>query len=333
MESGISLHERTVPLVSTLYLVPHGIDRVKTGRALAAPILSDDPAAAARVLRGVHPDLIELSAPDGKQKIGISQVREVIRQAAFVATQARRKVCMVPQAEAMTPEAANALLKILEEPPRELVFLLLAEQQGDLLPTIVSRSRVARLHTDGTTNGQAQLEAAGYTPDDGRLVLALVRDDAELATLLEAPIDTRAVLAQAIDEASQAQADQLLDWSVGDQPFLRRASLVTVFDRLAAGDRALAVQAARSFSRLDLETLRELLEELAAILSLVHRRRAVPAGGILAALPVPATAVTAERARDLYRRVEHAWQAVSHHTSAEAVLVSLFLALEGASHA
>ena len=69
------------------------------------------------VLRGAHLDLIELSAPEGKERIGIAQVREVIHQAQFAPMQAAQKVCLLPRAEQLTMEAANALLKVLEEPP------------------------------------------------------------------------------------------------------------------------------------------------------------------------------------------------------------------------
>ncbi len=327
------MNEQARCLSSTLFLVPHGVDRTEAGRRLAASSLAGDPAQEALVLRGVHPDLIELTAPSGKQKIGIAQVREVIRQAEFVATQAPRKVCLVPRAEAMTLEAANALLKVLEEPPRDLVFLLLAEQQGDLLPTIVSRSRIVRLQGASTSDRVARLAAAGYTPQEARVILVLARGETELSGFIEQPIDVRAGFARAGEEVGRADPDRLLELSTGTEPFLRRAGLVAVFDRLVAGDRPLAVRAARSLARLDLEALRRFLEDLATIASELHRRGVLSDNDASSGLPAPAARVAPNRARALCRRIEHAWKAVWQHTFAEAVLLSLFLGFEEATDA
>ena len=129
---------------ASLFLVPATADRLVLGRTLAAPLLSSSSQEVERAkLRG-HPDLLELVAPDGKERIGIAQVRDLIRSAQFSPVQGDRKVCLIPRAEALTPEASNALLKIVEEPPRGLAFVLLADHPSDLLPTIVSRSRVVR---------------------------------------------------------------------------------------------------------------------------------------------------------------------------------------------
>jgi len=328
MGSAISVNKQARRLASTLFLVPHGTDRTQAGRRAAASILAEDPAGHALVLRGAHPDLIELSAMSGKQKIGIAQVREVIRQAEFVATQAPRKVCLVPQAEALTPEAANALLKVLEEPPRGLVFLLLAEQQGDLLPTIVSRSRIVRLHAAPGSDRSSRLERAGYPREDAEAILALVRDETELEWFLERRVDLRTGFARAADAVAQADPDALLEWSTGDDPLARRAALGAVLDRMIAGDRALAVRAARSLARLDLQALRRVLEGCAGLAAELHRRAALADRWNSDGLPLPAASASPHRARWIYRRIERAWLAVSHHTAAEAVLFSLFLSLE-----
>lgn len=68
--------------------------------------------------------------------IKIEQIREV-RSKLYLS--AGKKVCLINPAEDMTAEAASALLKILEEPPGELHFILLAAQQGRLLKTVLSR--------------------------------------------------------------------------------------------------------------------------------------------------------------------------------------------------
>jgi len=333
MESAVSVTRPVRRLASTLFLVPHGADRVQVGRREAAALLAEDAPGEALVARGAHPDLIELSAPAGRQAIGIDQVREVIRQAEFVATQAPHKVCLVPRAEAMTPEAANALLKILEEPPRDLVFLLLAEQQGDLLPTIVSRSRVVRLRDASKSNGATRLEKAGYSREDVQTILALVRDEGERQGFIEGRVDLAAQLARAADAVEQAEPDALIAACTGDDPMLRRAALTAVVDRIAGRDRGLAVRAARSFARLDLEALRRVLEALAGLGAELERRRIVAGETGRSGLPLPSISLDPRSARAFYDRIERAWQAISHHTSAEAVLFWLLLSLEEAADA
>jgi len=163
--------------------VPHGTDRIPEGRRRASLLLARSPQEEHLVLRGAHPDLIELSAPEGKEKIGIAQVREVIHQAQFAPTQARQEVCLLPRAEQLTMEAANALLKVLEEPPRGLVFLFLAENPGDLLATIVSRSQV--IHMVPSVDSDS-LSSIPFTISRSRSLSAAstcLRNHAKLSTL------------------------------------------------------------------------------------------------------------------------------------------------------
>ncbi len=85
-------------------------------------------------LNNNHSSYFELS-PDGKN-IKIEQIRS-IRENFYL--QGSKKVCMIDQAEAMTAEASSSLLKILEDPPPDLYFILLARQPRLLFDTILSR--------------------------------------------------------------------------------------------------------------------------------------------------------------------------------------------------
>jgi len=96
MESLTMIDSNRGSAVSSLLVVPHGTDRIAEGRRRAALLLARSTQEGDLVLRGGHPDLIELSAPEGKDKIGIAQVREVIHQAQFAPTQAEQKVCLLP---------------------------------------------------------------------------------------------------------------------------------------------------------------------------------------------------------------------------------------------
>lgn len=77
--------------------------------------------------------------------IGIERVRALQREAALAPYEARRKVYMILEAEQMTAEAANCLLKTLEEPPQRVVWILTTVDAGRLLPTVVSRCQQVAL--------------------------------------------------------------------------------------------------------------------------------------------------------------------------------------------
>lgn len=84
-----------------------------------------------------HPDVISIE-PEG-QKIKIDQVRLLQRQSAYKPMEGRYKVYVISDAEKLTLEAANSLLKTLEEPPSNTVILLISTAYSSLLPTIRSR--------------------------------------------------------------------------------------------------------------------------------------------------------------------------------------------------
>ncbi|OPZ73783.1 MAG: DNA polymerase III subunit delta' [Firmicutes bacterium ADurb.Bin456] len=84
-----------------------------------------------------HPDLWVLQ-PDGNS-IKIDQIRGVLRRAPYRSYQGGRKIFLIPRAEIMTAEAANCLLKTLEEPPGDTIFILISAWPQALLPTILSR--------------------------------------------------------------------------------------------------------------------------------------------------------------------------------------------------
>lgn len=86
-----------------------------------------------------HPDfmLVEQDAP-GKD-LKIDQIKDMSRQAAFAPTLSAHKVCIIDAADRMTVEAANSLLKLLEEPPPNWMFIMIASRLERLLPTILSR--------------------------------------------------------------------------------------------------------------------------------------------------------------------------------------------------
>ena len=91
-----------------------------------------------RIREGKHADVTSISL-DFRTEIGIDDIRELQRLANLPPYEGKCKVFIIDEAEYLSTEAANSLLKILEEPPQRVVWLLLASEEERLLPTIVSR--------------------------------------------------------------------------------------------------------------------------------------------------------------------------------------------------
>ncbi|MCX6766260.1 MAG: hypothetical protein NT170_00530 [Candidatus Moranbacteria bacterium] len=105
----------------------------------------------ARIKAKNHPDVViiepEIEEKKGKtreKEISISQVREALERLKFFPYELKTKFCIVKRSQKMNAEAANALLKSLEEPSEKAVFLLLVDNMDSLLPTIASRCAVLR---------------------------------------------------------------------------------------------------------------------------------------------------------------------------------------------
>ena len=98
---------------------------------------------------GAHPDItfirpgepIASGEEKGKKAIPVADIREAARIVSVQAYESAHRIVVIEQADKMTPSAQNALLKILEEPPQGVHFLLLTDTPGALLPTIHSRCR------------------------------------------------------------------------------------------------------------------------------------------------------------------------------------------------
>ena len=91
-----------------------------------------------RILEGKHADVTPIGL-DSKTEIGIDDIRGLQRLANLPPYEGKCKVFIIDDAEYLSTEAANSLLKILEEPPPRVVWLLLAAEEERLLPTIISR--------------------------------------------------------------------------------------------------------------------------------------------------------------------------------------------------
>ena len=97
-----------------------------------------------RMARGVHPDLHVLSPGGASEQIKIEEIRALLGRIALRPFHARFQVVILDGADRLTDEAANSLLKALEEPPAHTRFLLTTARLAFCLPTIVSRCQLVR---------------------------------------------------------------------------------------------------------------------------------------------------------------------------------------------
>ncbi len=95
-----------------------------------------------KVERALHPDL-HILEPDGVM-IKVEQVRRLQKELAYPPLEGKRRVCLLIEAHTMNQEAANALLKTLEEPPERTYLILVTHSTKGLLPTVISRCQLVR---------------------------------------------------------------------------------------------------------------------------------------------------------------------------------------------
>ena len=89
--------------------------------------------------RGVHPDLLELRGEKSQGAYSIDQIRALRKDALVYPNEARKKVYILHDADKIRGEAQDAFLKILEEPPEFVVFILLCSDESKMLATVLSR--------------------------------------------------------------------------------------------------------------------------------------------------------------------------------------------------
>ena len=125
---------------------PPGSGRSTLAYAFAAALVADRPddeATMRQVLAGTHPDVTALRTD--KVIITIAEARSLVERSYFAPSAGRYRVIVVEDADRMVERTSNVLLKALEEPPEQTVWVLCAPSEADLLPTIRSRVRSLRL--------------------------------------------------------------------------------------------------------------------------------------------------------------------------------------------
>jgi len=133
-----------------LFVGPAGSGKTETAFAFAASILCPNGGCGAcddciRVAHRTHPD-VRFVSPGGVSSYTVDQVREIVRDTQLAPIRSAAKVYILDRADLLSKAAANAFLKTLEEPPSDVVFILLARTSENVLATIRSRCQAVRFH-------------------------------------------------------------------------------------------------------------------------------------------------------------------------------------------
>ena len=168
----------------------------------------DDCASCQRIERRTHPDVHFVEVGEERKLISVEQVRDVVAAATLRPYEGRNKVFIIDPAEALSVGGSNSLLKTLEEPPRDTIFILLTRSYDLLLPTIKSRSQpipiggVAPRDEKLAADIASTLRRFGETHDSAMLL--------SLASLIAAhdhPNDAIALLGETLCEAVAGNLD------------------------------------------------------------------------------------------------------------------------------
>jgi DNA polymerase III delta' subunit len=168
-ERVVDLLRREVPSPAQAYLFT-GPDSVGKGtlavRFAAALLCAEDgehevECRSCRLVRiGAHPD-VTVVEPEGATSLGVDQARTVVTRASLRPVESDKSIFLFPEAGSMTEQAANALLKTLEEPTASVVFLLVAESEDDFPATVASRCRTIHVGRVPLPTMVAALEERG----------------------------------------------------------------------------------------------------------------------------------------------------------------------------
>jgi DNA polymerase-3 subunit delta' len=251
-----------------LFAGPAGVGKKRVALELAQAINCTDPKSneqlerdgcgqcpsCRRIARGVHPDVV-LLAPGDSGSIKIETVRVVIDQANFRPFEARRRVVVIDEADALVEQAQHALLKTLEEPPPASIFLLVSSLPDALLPTV--RSRCPRMRFGPLLPGEvaevlvrdhrySEAEARAAAADaEGSVGRALSAESADLVEARETATRVLQQAARAHDPVARVNTAQDLSPKKGS-PMNERDQLAACLRVMASVLRDLGLMASRA---------------------------------------------------------------------------------------
>ncbi len=188
-----------------------------------------------QVISGDHPDLIDVKRPEDRHELPIASIRTMIRQLGLKPGPTGRKIAIIDDADDLNAEAANAMLKVLEEPPEGAILILIGTETDRQLETITSRCRVVRFDRLQESELADLLVRKGYVNDqtearrlstlaEGSLQRALGLADVELMTFRQ----------RSIEALSQPDRLDPTDWAKEIEEFVNAAGKESLPRRLRA---------------------------------------------------------------------------------------------------
>ncbi len=166
-----------------------------------------------KVLSGTHPDLTRVIPSDGRKTVSRDDLTQQVMDSLYKSpTEAANKVYVFPDADTLSPILQNKLLKSIEEPPADVMFLFLCDKRESLLTTVISRLTEYPL---GDTFSAAGREKDGNVTEIARgLAAALAKEDEYGLMLKTAPMaKNRAMMAQVAAKLTEIVRDALIEHS------------------------------------------------------------------------------------------------------------------------
>ncbi len=161
-------------------------------------------------IMSVHPDIITISPENKKKSIGVDQIRELKTEAYIKPNTSFSKVFIIDPADSMNEQAQNALLKVLEEPPKNTYFILIAENKAYFLDTIVSRCVVLTLNSPKTSECAEYISSLGNYSEE-EILNALQNSGNNIGKALD-------ILKGKGDTKTSIAAEKFIEYSLkGDQ--------------------------------------------------------------------------------------------------------------------
>ena len=217
--------------------------------------LSDDNPTERKVLSGGHGQLLHMTRDWDfdrkrfKQDLTVDVIRKTTRFFGSTASEGGWRIAIVDAADDMNASSANALLKILEEPPQRSIFFVLAHVPGRLLPTIRSRCRVLPFRP--LSEADLRLAISSLTQDfvdDDRLAVAIDLASGSVRQVLDLLLGSGLSVVERVDTQFNAKTQQpLAIHALADQ--MGRGTGDEVFAVFCLRLRALLQQTARDLAR------------------------------------------------------------------------------------